>query len=182
MTSSVELFKNYSDRAKIFIETGTFSGGGIQCALDSGFEKVYSCDINGEYVENARTRYANKNVVVEHLESQLFLPKVMSELNERAVIFLDAHSMPYDMYDGHRGFGEDTVREGLGPCPLINELEIIKTHSIKNHIILIDDFQCFDTWMFEGLQFDDVNDFVLTINSKYKVKFFHNVLCYKTND
>lgn len=182
MTSSVELFKNYSDQAKVFVETGTFSGEGIQCALDAGFEKVYSCDINSEYVENAKTRYADRNVVVEHLESQLFLPKVLSEIDQRAVIFLDAHSMPYDMHDEQRGFGEDTVKEGLGPCPLISELEIIKNHPIKNHIILVDDFQCFDTWMFEGLQFDDVNDFILTINPKYKAKLFQNVLCYKVSD
>ena len=182
MTSSVELFKNYTDKAKVFIETGTFTGDGIQCALDSGFERIYSCDINAEYVENARKKYADKNVVVENLESHEFLKKVLPEIDERVVIFLDAHSMPYDMYDEQRGFGEDTVKNGVGPCPLLNELEVIKKHPIKNHIILIDDFQCFDTWMFDGLEFDDVNDFVLSINTKYKSKLFHNVLCYKTSD
>ncbi len=181
MTSSVELFSSYTNQAKVFIETGTFTGDGIQRALDAGFEKVYSCDINNEYVENAKIKYENKNVVVENLESKLFLEKVLSKIDERVVIFLDAHSMPHDMYDEQRGFGSDTVKEGLGPCPLLNELEIIKNHHIKNHIILIDDFQCFNTWMFEDLEFDDVNDFLLSINPKYKSKLFQNVLCYKTS-
>lgn len=182
MTSSVELFKSYVNKSKVFIETGTFTGDGIQCALDSGFEKVYSCDINVEYVENARKKYSDKNVIVENLESHEFLQKVLPEIDERVVIFLDAHSMPYDMYDERRGFGEDTVKTGVGPCPLVSEIDVIKSHPIKNHIILIDDFQCFDTWMFEGLQFDDVNDLICSINPKYKSKLFGNVLCYKTND
>lgn len=182
MTSSTELFKNYSNNSKIFIETGTFTGDGIKCALDAGFEKIYSCDINKDYVENARKKYSDKNVIVENLESHEFLQKILSEINERVVVFLDAHSMPYDMDNENRGFGEDTVKEGVGPCPLVKEIEIIKSHMIKNHIILIDDFQCFNTWMFENLEFDDINDLILSINSKYKSKLFGNVLCYKTNN
>lgn len=179
MTSSVQLFQKYSDHAKIFIETGTFTGDGIQCALDAGFEKVYSCDINSEYVENAREKYKDFDVTVENIESQDFLKKILPTINERVVIFLDAHSMPYDMYDQNRGFGPDTVKDGVAPCPLEKELSAIKDHPIKDHIILIDDFQCFDTWMFEGLGFDDINDQIVEINSKYKAKLNGNVLCYK---
>ncbi len=179
MTSSVELFQKYSDYAKIFIETGTFTGDGIQCALDAGFEKVYSCDINSEYVENARNKYKNYDVTVENLESQDLLKKILPTINERVVIFLDAHSMPYDLYDQNRGFGLDTIKDGVAPCPLEKELSAIKDHPIKDHIILIDDFECFDTWAFEGLGFDDINDQIVKINSKYKTKLDGNVLCYK---
>lgn len=179
MTSSVQLFQKYSDYAKVFIETGTFTGDGIQCALDAGFEKVYSCDINSEYVENAKEKYKNYDVTVENLESQDFLNKILPTIDERVVIFLDAHSMPFDMYDQNSGFGPDTVKDGVAPCPLEKELSIVKEHSIKDHIILIDDFQCFDTWMFEGLGFDDINDQIININPKYKAKLDGNVLCYK---
>ena len=72
MTSSVELFQKFVNQSKIFIETGTFSGEGIQCALDAGFEKIYSCDINSEYVERAKEKYKDYDVTVENLESQDF--------------------------------------------------------------------------------------------------------------
>ena len=39
---------------------GTFTVDGIKCALKSGFKKVYSCDINSEFVEKAM--YERKNV------------------------------------------------------------------------------------------------------------------------
>ena len=178
MASSVQLFQKYSNRVKIFIETGTYTGDGIQCALNAGFEKVYSCDINCEYVENAREKYKDYDVTVENLESQDFLEKILPTIDERVVIFLDAHSMPYDINNQDRGFGSSTVKDGVSPCPLEKELSIIKDHSIKDHIILIDDFQCFNTWAFEDLEFDDINDQIIDINPKYKVKLNGNVLCY----
>jgi len=182
MTSSINLFEKFSNQSKIFIETGTFSGEGIQCALNAGFEKVYSCDINSEYVETAKERYKDYDVIVENLESQAFLKKILPKIDERVVIFLDAHSMPHDMYDPNRGFGSDTVKEGVKPCPLEDELSSIKSHHIKDHVIMIDDFQCFNTWMFEGLEFDDVNDYIVGINPKYKSRLIENVLCYKVNN
>jgi|TARA_B100000035_G_scaffold305032_1_gene305406 5S rRNA maturation endonuclease (ribonuclease M5) len=181
MTSSIELFQKFVNQSKIFIETGTFSGEGIQCALDAGFEKIYSCDINSEYVERAKEKYKDYDVTVENLESQDFLEKILPTIDERVVIFLDAHSMPHDVYDKSRGFGDDTVKEGVGPCPLEKELNAIKKHPIKDHIIMIDDFHCFNTWMFDGLEFDQINEEVTGINSKYKARLAGNVLCYKVS-
>jgi len=183
MGSAVELFKKYSNQAKVFIETGTFTGDGIQRALDAGFEKIYSCDINAEYVNAAKKKYKNYNVIVENLESQDFIKKILPSLDERLVFFLDAHSMPFNENISSLGFGPDTVKEGVAPCPLLKELEAIKNHPIKNHYIMIDDFQCFDTWMFENLNFNRVNDFIRNdINLKYEPRLWGNVLCYEVGD
>lgn len=178
MTSSIKIFKQYKDDCRILIETGHWLGEGTERALQAGYEKVYTCDINPEFISNAKSKYPDGNVIAEALESHLFLEKVLSEIDERVVIFLDAHFMPDST--GEK-FGEITVKEGIESCPLIRELEVIKNHHIKDHVILIDDFQCFDTWMFEYLQLDTIYDFIKTINKNYKHKLVDNVLCFKVS-
>ena len=182
MSSSVKLFSKYLEFSNILIETGTFTGDGIKCALNSGFEKVYSCDINSEFIENAKNKYKDHNVQIENLESQEFLKKILPKITERVVIFLDAHSMPFDTNKPDKGFGSDTLIKGVEPCPLEKELAAIKEHSNKDHIILIDDYQCFNTWMFDGLGVSDISKSINQIKSKYKVKLCGNVLCYQVDD
>lgn len=178
MGSSLQLFKMYKNNANIFVETGTFGGGGIEKALQVGFNKVYSCDINETVVENAKNRFANQNVVIVNQSSQEALKLFFKEINEICVIFLDGHFMPYDENDESRGFGEDTIQEGLPPCPLMEELDIIANHHIKDHVILIDDYQCFGTWVFGGITLDQVNRKIFDININYKSSLFANTLCY----
>lgn len=178
MTSSIKIFKQYKGNCRILIETGYWLGEGTERAIESGYEKVYTCDINPDFISNAKNKYPNGNVVSEVMESHLFLEKILKEIDEKVVIFLDAHFMPDST--GEK-FGDITVKEGIESCPLIKELEVIKKHHIKDHVILIDDFQCFSTWMFEYLNFDDVNDFIKTINPKYKHRLIENVLCYTVN-
>lgn len=178
MTSSVKIFKKYKNDCKILIETGYWLGEGVERALQSGFEKVYTCDINPDFIKNAKEKYKEDNVIAEVAESQIFLEKVLNNIDEKVVIFLDAHFMPLDENQESLGFGPITVKEGIDPCPLLKELEIIKNHHIKDHVILIDDFQCFNTWMFDNLGYDDIIDFVKTINPKYKHILIENVVCF----
>ena len=42
-----------------FIETGTFNGGGVQVALDSGFKYVHSIEVSPEYYKIATERFYN---------------------------------------------------------------------------------------------------------------------------
>lgn len=179
MTSSIQVFSQYKGTSKILIETGCWMGDGVERSLLSGFEKVYTCDINPDFIAKAKEKFKDENVVAEVEESQEFLKKVLSTIDEKVVIFLDAHFMPIDEQKQNLGFGEISVKDGIDPCPLMKELEIIKNHHINDHVILIDDFQCFETWMFDYLKFDDVIDFVKTINPKYKYQLIGNVLCFK---
>lgn len=178
MGSSLELFKKYKNDINIFIETGTFTGDGIKRALDAGFNKIYSCDINKDVIARAKTAFSNHNVKLLDQPSNIALKSFLDEINERCVIFLDGHSMPYDENEQNRGFGEDTVLKGLPPCPLLQEIDIISNHHIKNHIILIDDYQCFGTWIFGGITLDMVNNKILKINDRYNTELFGNTICY----
>ena len=178
MGSSVGLFSKYREYSDILIETGTYTGNGVECAFNSGYTTVYSCDVNSEYVLNAKEKFKDKNFIVELIPSEIALKKFLNEIDERCVIFLDGHAMPYDMNAPNRGFGVDTLGENALTSPLAEELKIIKEHHIKDHVILIDDFHCFSTWCFNELSYDDVLDFVKTINPKYKSFLDNNVLCF----
>ena len=59
------------------------------------------------------------------------LKNVLENLNETACFWLDAHS------------GAQQYAKGNQDVPLLTELEHIKNHSIKNHIIAIDDAHLF---------------------------------------
>jgi hypothetical protein len=178
MGSSVGLFVEYKKYSDVFIETGTYAGNGIQCAFDAGYKKVYSCDVNSEYVSNAKEKFKDKDLVVETKPSEIALRDFLSEIDERCVIFLDGHAMPYDIQDPGKGFGSDTLDNNALTSPLLEELKIIKEHHIKNHVILVDDFQCFSTWCFDDLSYDEVLEFAKTINPNYKFTLKSNVLCF----
>jgi len=181
MTSSIELFKKYKSYSDILVETGTYKGDGIRCAISAGYKKMYSCDINKDYINLAKKNYSDYNLVAENLASPKFLEKILKEIDTRAVFFLDAHFWPENPSDSNSGFKPDTMNSELKPCPLIEELTMIKNHHIKNHVILIDDHQCFGTWMFENLTLDTVDNFIMDINPSYKKSLFSNVVCYEAD-
>jgi len=179
MGSSIELFSKYRKYSDILIETGTYMGDGVQCAFDAGYKKVYSCDINSECVSNAREKFKDEDFTVLLKPSEIALKDFLDGIDQRCVIFLDGHAMPKDGHPSTREFGSTTLNENALTCPLVEELQIIKEHHIKDHVILIDDFQCFNTWCFDDLSYDDVLDFVKTINPKYTNILKSNVLCFE---
>ncbi len=69
--------------------------------------------------------------------------------------------------DGHFSY-EDTA-QGDKYSPLLDELEIIAKHSIKNHTILIDDLRC---WNIKDPNYrfglDEIKNKIKAINPKYK--------------
>lgn len=177
MGSSEELFRKVKGNAKKFIETGTYYGDGVQKAISAGFEKIYTCDINPFFIDEAKKRFPNNDVQFYRGASEKVLPKILREINEECVIFLDGHAMPYDAKNPILGFGEDTQFKKNKPCPLLEELDIIKNHSINTHTILIDDLQCMNTWMFNWIAFEDIFKKIKEINKNYEITIWQNVVC-----
>jgi len=178
MTSSVRLFSAFRKDKKILVETGTFFGDGIERAFSAGFEKVFTCDINKEYVDSAINKFKDKNLVAKHATSEEALPLFLNEIEEPSVFFLDGHFMPFDSAREDLGFGPTTKLDNYKPCPLIEELNIIKNHHIKTHTILIDDIQDFSTWVFGNVSKNQVLELIASINQNYKHLTFDNVLCF----
>jgi hypothetical protein len=165
------LFNKYKGNNRIFIETGTWQGDGIEKALQLGYEKVYSCDIDEDLVKKSSEKFKDKNVKVLALHSSEALKIFMNEVDEPCTIFLDAHVMPKDQNNESMGFDDRqlslTSDKGVPKCPLVEELSIISTSDIKNHTILIDDEHCFGTWMFNGLTLDETYNIIKKINPDY---------------
>ena len=148
-------------KKRIFIETGTLSGDGIQKALDAGFEEVHSVDIDAGFIENSKDRFQGKTNIHLHLKDSSYqLVDVIKDIAEPAVFWLDAHN----------GF-PDPNATGVKNTPLLEELDQIKNHSIKTHTILIDDLHCCGTLWFDFLTLDQIIAKVLEVNPEYTISF-----------
>ena len=160
----VNVFKNYKN--KFFVETGCFTGDGIQFAIESGFEKIYSIELSDKYFNICKERFKdNRNVTMIKGDSALILFDVIKELNDSITFWLD----------GHFCYGDTAY--GLYSAPLIQELEQISKHAIKTHTILVDDMR---VWKKEnvgdyGFYNNDIYDACKKINENYKFKFENGV-------
>lgn len=144
----------------IFVETGTFLGNGLQCALNAGFQKCYSIEIHNYLFEKARLRFKKEikegKVILQLGDSEKILSKIISELTQPATFWLDAHISAQ--------YGEKLARN----CPIIGELDKIKNHEIKTHTLLIDDLNCFGRPAHDRISIDTVKEKILEINKNYK--------------
>lgn len=151
-------FKKYKN--KLFVESGTFLGNGLQCALDAGFEKCFTIEIHQYLYDKAQIRFKkeiNNGKIISYLgDSEIMLPAVVAQLTDRATFWLDAHISSQ--------YGEKLAKN----CPIIEELETIGKHHIKNHTLLIDDLNCFGRPAHDRITVEQVKDKILQINSEYK--------------
>jgi hypothetical protein len=124
-----ELIGRKKDR-KIFIETGTADGDGVECALKSGFETIYSIELNPVLFENCKNRFKdNENVNLICGSSEIELPKILEKIDEPFILWLDAH------WSGGDYIGE------LMDVYLPKELNSIIEYSEKfyDSVLMIDD-------------------------------------------
>ncbi|OIO19907.1 MAG: hypothetical protein AUJ23_01135 [Candidatus Magasanikbacteria bacterium CG1_02_32_51] len=151
---------------RIFVETGT-AGGGTVDALKKYFTKVYSIEIDDRLFNNAKNKFFNdKNVEILHGDSGVVLTKLMQQINEPALFWLDGHYS-----------GENTGRGSL-ETPIMSELNAIFEHNIKNHIILIDDARCFDGTN-DYPKIEELKDFIKQKNPNFNIEIKNDILIIK---
>ena len=147
---------------KVFIETGTFKGGvPLRMLEENGnlkpFEKVYTIelgydickvasrryklleqgsaeksilhtnDTDEQFKANSWQEYFNGKLTLCHGDSANEIKSILKNINEPVCFWLDAHA------------GAAKYAKGPEDCPLLQELDLIAEHDIKNHIIAIDD-------------------------------------------
>ena len=143
------------------IETGTFAGAGA-VRWATFFDNVYTVELSEDLYTTTKKKYNSlKNISFYNDSSPLFLKKLLPTINERCIIFLDAHGSG----------GETTYDEihGRYGSPILDELAAIKEYSsIDNHIIIIDDCDDLGTMNYPSRQ--QVEDAILEINSEYCVE------------
>jgi hypothetical protein len=134
MDSSITLRKETLQKYMnpCFIETGTFKGGGVKLALDCGFSRIISIEIDPIlYAEVAREYESHENVVIHHGDSTQALLSILSFVHTPITFWLDAHI-------------QESAVVGAYPVPLIQELNIIGQMRRGSHdTVLIDDRRLF---------------------------------------
>jgi len=157
MPATTNLFKKYLKR--VFIETGTYRGDGVQSALDAGFKQIYSIELGIDLYIHCRFRFAAvDNILLFNGDSATLLSSLLTNIDESVTFWLDGHYS-----------GGDTVL-GSRNTPLMQELEAIKNHKIKTHTIMIDDLRCWSKTD-HGFSTDDLVKIVLSINPEYNITF-----------
>ena len=152
---------------KIFIETGTYKGGVAHQIiektkkLDQCFNHYYTIELSEDICKCASRRYKyieehdydppfdklhtdemdqsfsktqtyfDNRLTLINGDSAVELKNILDNLDEPACFWLDAHS------------GAQQYAKGNQDVPLLTELDHIKNHHIKNHIIAIDDAHLF---------------------------------------
>jgi hypothetical protein len=116
---------------RTLVETGTWHGGTVE-ALRRDFDRIVSVELDVALHQAARERFANDaNVTLLQGDSGAVLPRVLAELREPAVFWLDAH---YSAGDTARGELETPVQD---------EVFALLDHPVRSHVVLIDDARLF---------------------------------------
>jgi len=143
-----------------FIETGTYHGDTVQVAKDFGFKKIHSVELHKDLFENCKKRFSGQEEIkIWEGDSVDCLQLILKSVQGQATFWLDAHAsgpLPGGKYGG---------------SPLVHELKEIGKHSVKNHVIIIDDMRLFGTGEWDFLSKDDVVDALIEINYKYRVTY-----------
>lgn len=125
LTRAQELRDDYG--LNLFIETGIWHGGTTNWAVRT-FKTVYACDIDPVWSGHARNRFRGvPNLFVSTGDSRPFLLHLLDEVDQKALIYLDAHYIADKRSAGNPA-----------DCPLIGELNAVREAPIR-HVVVIDD-------------------------------------------
>lgn len=126
----VSLLKEQGD-IQTFIECGTYHGTTAQWA-SKHFKNVHTIEAAETLYRNAADKFSEVvNLKCHFGDSRIHLPKILKIIDERTIIWMDAH------WSGGETYGNDDE------CPLIDELRLISETNCPSPILLIDDARLF---------------------------------------
>lgn len=141
-----EIQKDYN--IKCFVETGTGYGKGLEYALESDFDKLYSIEYHEMVYHNIKNKFKDERLSLINNSSSEALKELLPTLDNEPILFwLDAHFPGADF-----GFGRhiDEKDEKLR-IPLEEEIEIIsKYRKDCNDYFLIDDLRIYEDGNFKS--------------------------------
>ena len=144
-----------------FLETGTANGDCVRLALELGFEKTFSIELDetlqNENIEKYKSFIDDNKLSLITGDSLWELINIVPKLDKPTTFWLDAHV--------------DFGPMGTKRCPLYEELSSIKTSPIKTHTILIDDMRILGEHWGEGISVEGLKEKLIEINPDYKFTF-----------
>lgn len=116
----------------VLVETGTYRGD-MLLAMLSVFRRLYSIELHPVLHQRACRLFRGRSQVrLLQGDSGQRIPDVLQELDRPALFWLD----------GHYSAG-NTAKAGLN-TPVVEELNHILAHPVRDHVILIDDARLFN--------------------------------------
>lgn len=143
-----------------FIETGTYLGDTVHLAVEAGYKKVHSTELNSELFSNAVKLFAsNQRVQIWLGDSVDILPEILESVKTPATYWLDAHA------SGPLGGGKS------GGSPVIDELRLIRDLGNNESTIFIDDRRLFGSAEWSGVKEEDAIALLKEINPNYNIYY-----------
>ena len=114
-----------------FVETGTYLGDTVY-AMRRVCKKIFSIELSKELAKKARLRFSRyANIQILEGDSTAILPQILKSIDTPCLFWLDAH------------FSGDVTVVGSSPTPILEEVKAIIEHSVKGHVIMVDDARLF---------------------------------------
>jgi hypothetical protein len=151
-----------------FIETGTYKGETTRSASDVGFREVHTIELQDRLYDESKSNLddliKSDKVFLYKGDSGKVLGEILSKINKKATILLDAHIDGGNYIPG--------VTPEIRRCPLYEELKCIKEHNIKEHTIIVDDVRILGNigWGTE-VALNLIISMIMDINKDYKISF-----------
>jgi hypothetical protein len=126
----IEYIRRFSP--EIFIETGTYKGKMVYAVMPY-IREIYSIELDQNHYQKARRRFAGyPNIHIIHGQSGQILPRILGDIDEPCLFWLDAH------------WSKGSTAKGDLQTPIMQEVECILNHArADEHTILIDDARLF---------------------------------------
>lgn len=156
----LEKYKNN----RVFVCSGIYGCVNLARALNANYTKMYGIDSDTVLVDHAKAIFPqdinNKSCVGKeysfyHGNNEEF-KNIILNINEPMTILLGSHypRLDQEVYNS-----------------VLEELNVIQSHSIKNHTILIDYIHHAGTRAFGYVTLDEIKDKLQEINSDYRFAF-----------
>jgi hypothetical protein len=117
---------------KVLVETGTFLGDMVRAMRDR-FREIYTIELSDELYERAKRKFDGQpHIHCLNGDSPSLLTSILRRMGEPCLFWLDGHYSGPGTAGSHR------------PCPVMEELTSIAAHTVKSHVILIDDARLFN--------------------------------------
>ena len=151
------------------IETGTYLGEMVR-ATKHTFQRIISIEINETLARKAQKKFSGySHITIIQGDSSHVIKKVLDEVQKPCLFWLDSH------YSG------GLTAKGASETPVMQELEHIFSHRIRNHVILIDDARCFNgEHGYPDMQ--ELRDFVMTKRPGWICEVQHDIILIHEKD